>query len=138
MRKVGDRPPITGSATRRTRLQLLAEREAFERSGSGSNSFGEGTSDGTTRRALGRADNRQKIESRDQLDARGKTVVDTGGISPVAVSVQNAANALGLSRTTVWDLVRAGHLPAKRIGNRVVIRVSDLATFVAGQPDYLE
>lgn len=68
-----------------------------------------------------------RISSKEQL-----------GFVPIAVSVETAAIALGLGRTRTWDLVRAGRLPAKRVGNRVLVSVADLGAFIESQPNYLE
>jgi excisionase family DNA binding protein len=74
----------------------------------------------------------------DGADAGVSSKVEHSTVPPVAISVEAAATALGLSRTTAWELVRGGQLPAKRIGGRVVIRVVDLARFVEDQPDYAD
>lgn len=46
-------------------------------------------------------------------------------ISPaVAISAENVADALGISRTAVFWLLKKKHLPSFKIGRRRLIRVS--------------
>lgn len=54
---------------------------------------------------------------------------------PVALSVNDAASALGVSPRTIWILVRNGSLPALRIGTRVLIPYNDLQDFVTSRAD---
>ncbi len=39
---------------------------------------------------------------------------------------------LGLSRSAIFALLRAGQLPARKIGRRTLITTADLERFVAG------
>jgi excisionase family DNA binding protein len=121
--------PSGGSTGRKTRLQLLAEQETQERSAL--IRMGRTERGATVRSAA--TESRGPTRHHDVLEPDGE---NDHTIEPVAVSVENAARAIGLSRTTVWELVRGGELPAKRIGGRVLIRVTDLVAFVASQPDY--
>jgi len=42
--------------------------------------------------------------------------------------IQEAADQNGVHRNTIWNLIRAGQLPAVRLGKRIVrVRESDLA-----------
>ena len=52
----------------------------------------------------------------------------------LAVSVDEAARLLGVSRDLVYDLVRRGELPAVRLGRRIVVplRSLELALEAAG------
>lgn len=54
---------------------------------------------------------------------------------PVSLCVNDAANALGVSPRTVWNLVRKGTLPALRIGSRVLILYSALVDFATERAD---
>jgi excisionase family DNA binding protein len=54
---------------------------------------------------------------------------------PVALRVDDAASALGVSPRTVWSLVRNGSLPALRIGTRILIPYNDLQDFVTSRAD---
>ncbi len=40
--------------------------------------------------------------------------------------------ALGVSRSAVFELLRAGQLPARKIGRRTLVTAADLERFVAG------
>lgn len=53
--------------------------------------------------------------------------------SRLAFSVQDAAEALGLSVDTVYELVRGNKLPHKRIGRRILIPCRVLETWINAQ-----
>lgn len=53
---------------------------------------------------------------------------------PLAHSVESAARRLGIGRTTVFQLIREGRLPARKVGSRTLIRETDLAAFIASAP----
>ena len=119
---------------RKTRLQLFDEREAPERSLHRLPTQPTVRSTSNAQSPRGRVNSRGEAPRAELLD-KGEAA-QSQAIPPVAVSVENAARALGVSRTTAWELVRAGRLPAKRIGSRVLIRMADIATFIAEQPNY--
>jgi excisionase family DNA binding protein len=48
----------------------------------------------------------------------------------IAVSPAEAGRRLSVSTRTVFNLIRRGELPAKKIGSRTVIRVQDLLGFL--------
>ncbi|WP_083786709.1 helix-turn-helix domain-containing protein [Methylobacterium nodulans] len=48
-----------------------------------------------------------------------------------AVSVDEAAEYLRISRASIWRLLKRGELPRVRIGGRTVIRRIDLDAFLA-------
>ena len=48
----------------------------------------------------------------------------------MAVSPAEAGRRLSVSTRTVFNLIRRGELPAKKIGSRTVIRIEDLAEFL--------
>lgn len=50
---------------------------------------------------------------------------------PHLITYRAAADALGVSERTIWSLVRAGRLPAVRIGAAVRIDPRDLDAFIA-------
>jgi excisionase family DNA binding protein len=50
---------------------------------------------------------------------------------PVAVSVIEAARRMSIGRSKTWELIRAGDLPAVRIGGRTLVRVADVDAFLA-------
>jgi excisionase family DNA binding protein len=47
-----------------------------------------------------------------------------------AVSLAEAARRLSICPRSVWNLVKRGELPARKIGARTVIRVADLTAFL--------
>lgn len=51
-------------------------------------------------------------------------------VKPVSVPVPVAAQLLGISARTTWNLVKAGELPSFRIGTRVLIQYSAITSFV--------
>jgi excisionase family DNA binding protein len=51
--------------------------------------------------------------------------------SPV-LTVEEAAELLGLSRSTAYDAVRTGDLPSIRIGRRILIPRARLEALLAG------
>jgi excisionase family DNA binding protein len=51
-------------------------------------------------------------------------------IAPAALSVVNAARYLGISRASIYLLIKAGHLPIAKIGHRTLLRRVDLDTFL--------
>jgi predicted DNA-binding transcriptional regulator AlpA len=124
--------------SRRSRLELLAEREADERAAEATGPLTKRESVLTRSDKTARASSTVRRNLDDTADSGVPSTVEHSTMPPVAVSVEAAATALGLSRTTAWELVRGGQLPAKRIRGRVVIRVVDLARFVEDQPDYAD
>ena len=48
-------------------------------------------------------------------------------IERIAVSVNEARRAIGLSRTSMYQAIRTGRIPSIRIGRRILIPVSSLA-----------
>lgn len=51
----------------------------------------------------------------------------------LALSVVEAAQAIGVSERCLWGLISAGELPACRVGRRTLIRVTDLDAFLAAR-----
>ena len=52
-------------------------------------------------------------------------------VARLAYSVPEAAEALGLSPRTAWQLVAAGRLGSVRVGRRVLVPISELARFIS-------
>jgi excisionase family DNA binding protein len=50
----------------------------------------------------------------------------------VAYSVPQAALALGISKTSVWKLIKEGDLPAVKLGRRTLIPTGALQTLLDG------
>ena len=53
-----------------------------------------------------------------------------GNENLLAVSVAEAGRRLSVCTRTIFGLIKAGKLPAKKIGRRTVIRVVDLESFL--------
>lgn len=56
----------------------------------------------------------------------------------LTMTVTEAANILGISRTTAYECVRSGDLPALRLGGRIVIptkTIDDLLASATTTPD---
>ena len=56
-------------------------------------------------------------------------------MTPIAVTIAQAAAATGLSADTIRDEINKGHLPAKRQGRRILILWADLQKWVEGMED---
>jgi excisionase family DNA binding protein len=52
----------------------------------------------------------------------------------IAYSVPEAMLALGLCRDSIYKLINSGQLPAKKIGRRTLVLVSDLESFLKALP----
>jgi excisionase family DNA binding protein len=52
----------------------------------------------------------------------------------LALSVTEAAEMLGISRTLAYDLVARGELPAHRLGGRIVVLLRPLQRLLDGEP----
>jgi excisionase family DNA binding protein len=44
----------------------------------------------------------------------------------ITLTVPEAASLVGVSRTTAYELVRAGHLPSVRLGRRIIVPLGPL------------
>lgn len=58
-------------------------------------------------------------------------MIDT--MAPVALSIKDAARALGLGESYIWILVQSGALPSFKLGKRRLISSRALAEFVQQQ-----
>ena len=52
----------------------------------------------------------------------------------VSLSIPEAVKASGIGRTTIFDMIKTGRLPAKKLGARTLILRSDLEAFVTSLP----
>lgn len=55
-------------------------------------------------------------------------------MDPLFVSVIDAAKALSIGRTSVYELIRSGELETRKMGRRRVVKVSSLRR-LAGEQD---
>lgn len=61
-----------------------------------------------------------------------KTMKSTHALEPLTVTVESAAALSGLSRRTIWGLLKDGRLDSKMIGRRRLIPTQALKTFLLG------
>lgn len=54
---------------------------------------------------------------------------------PLAVSVSEAARMLGVSRPTVYALIRRADFPSFKVGQRTLISVDGLRSWIATQAE---
>jgi excisionase family DNA binding protein len=47
-------------------------------------------------------------------------------IQPITVGAKDAAAMTGLSRATIWNMIKDGRLSSVRIGRRTLVRVSSI------------
>lgn len=52
-------------------------------------------------------------------------------MEPLAVSIKEAAKALGLGRTSIYAMIADGRLEAFKIGRRTLVRVESIRRLVA-------
>ena len=52
----------------------------------------------------------------------------------MVLSVTEAAEVLGISRSLAYDLVARGELPARRFGGRIVVLLGPLQRLLDGEP----
>lgn len=64
----------------------------------------------------------------------GKSTVQAA-IPPFLVSVEEAARALGIRRTKMYELLRARHVIALRIGRRTLVPVTEMRRYVDERVD---
>lgn len=62
-------------------------------------------------------------------------VIDLPPGSKLSYTVDEAALALGLSRATVWDMIRIGELKAKTLRGRTVVSRQELVRVIDEAPD---
>lgn len=58
------------------------------------------------------------------------TTTTTADPTVMAVSPPEAARRIGVSRATMYDLLRRGAVPRRKIGTRTVIAVADLQSLL--------
>ncbi len=57
-----------------------------------------------------------------------------GGFSPLLLSPDTAFRALGIGRTKGWELIRDGHLVARKIGARTLVEAESVRRFATALP----
>lgn len=61
-------------------------------------------------------------------------VANAGVTQRLTYSISEATRALGIGRTKLYELIRDGHLDARKFGRRTIILADDLHSFVADLP----
>lgn len=62
-------------------------------------------------------------------------------MAPIAASIVEAARAIGVGRTTLYELISSGELPVVKIGRRTLIPLTSINALIArrcpsvGTPD---
>lgn len=56
-------------------------------------------------------------------------------IQPLAYSIEDAAKLLGLSRATIYRLLRDKRIKAVKSGHRLLFRRADLEAYLANLPE---
>ena len=54
-------------------------------------------------------------------------------MEPLALSINDAARALSLGRTSIYAMIADGRLEAFKLGRRTLVRVDSLRRIVAGE-----
>ena len=54
-------------------------------------------------------------------------------MEPLAVSINDTAKALGLGRTSIYELIKDGRLEAFKLGRRTLVRVESIRRLVDAQ-----
>ena len=57
--------------------------------------------------------------------------------SPLCLSVEQARKKLQVSRTLLYSLIHSGHVPAIRLGKRLLIPVSGLELMLKGEKEQI-
>ena len=55
-------------------------------------------------------------------------------VNRLLVPVEDAGGMLGIGRTKTFELIRAGHLIARKIGSRTVVEAESIRSFAASLP----
>lgn len=54
----------------------------------------------------------------------------------LSLSIEEVQIATGIGRTSLYEIINSGRLPAKKWGKRTLVLESDLRTFLSGLPSY--
>ena len=56
--------------------------------------------------------------------------------TPITVTIPGAVKATGMSRSSIYEAMKRGDLPAKKAGRRTLISVTDLEAYIASLPTF--
>lgn len=54
----------------------------------------------------------------------------------LTLSIQEAIDATGIGRTKLYEILKSGQLPAKKLGKRTLILSADVEAFLSGLKNY--
>ena len=54
-------------------------------------------------------------------------------MEPIATSINDAAKALSLGRTSIYALIREGRLETIKLGRRTLVRIASIRRLLDGQ-----
>jgi excisionase family DNA binding protein len=54
-------------------------------------------------------------------------------MEPVTISITGAAKALGLGRTSIYELIKSGRLETVKFGRRHLIKTASIRRLIDGQ-----
>lgn len=74
-------------------------------------------------------ESKSKDGSESKSDDRKRSAV-----APRALSIPDAANYVGLSRAGIYNIIRAGGIPVRKIGARSIVLREDLDRFLEALP----
>ena len=55
-------------------------------------------------------------------------------LKPIAVSINDACAIAGLGRTKLYEEIKLGRIPIRKAGQRTLIKVSDLQSYIDALP----
>ncbi len=56
--------------------------------------------------------------------------------TPIAVTIPDAVQFSGMSRSSIYEALKRGDLSARKAGRRTLISFSDLQAYLASLPEY--
>lgn len=56
-------------------------------------------------------------------------------MQPISISINEAAKAIGVGRTTTYELIRLGKLETKKLGRRTLVKVSSIRRLIEEDDD---
>lgn len=71
---------------------------------------------------------------REAMNLNSREVMQVGVAAKSFLTVKQAAETSGLGSSTIRLLIRKRQLPAQRVGRRVLIKRTDLETFLEAKP----
>jgi excisionase family DNA binding protein len=55
-------------------------------------------------------------------------------MEPIAYTIEDAAKVVGIGRTKLYEAIKKGELPYKKLGRRTLILAADLRGWLDGLP----